>query len=673
MAQCIFAFLSDTYFVNSRLHQILAPSFQFLTQTKMKKYIYVLAAMFCSLSGFSQRSGLQSLALEDMSAFKTQAGNWMVVGDVSINPNIDIHEPSKKEEPAVATGKKRKKGADPAPVEKPKAVTYTAGKGILLNMNDESRKDNLVTNFEHGDIELELEVMLPKGSNSGIYLQGRYEIQLLDSWGVKNPKYGDIGGIYRNWENTPGKIYMGKAPLSNPAKAPGLWQKMRIAFRAPRFDTSGKKIANASFAYVELNGVRIHDNVEVPLPTGGPLENNEKATAPLMIQGDHGPVAFRNIKYRLMKETDISLSNISYKTYYGNFKSVSDYSGLKPASTGMQPALSCEILDIENAYGSTYTGMINIPEAGDYEFILRYTGGATFSIDNQELINYQSPDGWRNDRKKVSLQAGSHPFEIQNFKDAGWMPPRLGLHVQSENTYPKALHAFSSFPPDDNPDAPILVSAGDGPKLLRAFIDFKGDRSKRLTHTIGVGEPSKINYVYDLRAGNLVCAWRGEFVDATPMWNDRGDGSFRPRGAAQYLFMNQPLALLADERAAFPLSGDENEFRGKGYQIDEATGRPVFKYTYKGLEVEDKIVPEDENRILTREVAIKSGTQQGLYFKLAEGNSIQVMPDGSYAVDDKQYYVKVIAPSNAIIRDSNGKKELVVPVSGSSIRYSLVW
>jgi hypothetical protein len=158
------------------------------------------------------------------------------------------------------------------------------------------RKTTSLSNQEHGDLELELEVMLPRGSNSGIYLQGRYEVQLLDSWGVKNPKFGDIGGIYRNWENEKGKIYMGKAPLSNPAKAPGLWQKFKISFRAPRFDAAGNKIENARFVYVDLNGVRIHDNVEVPLPTGGPIENNEKPTGPLMIQGDHGPVAIRNIR-----------------------------------------------------------------------------------------------------------------------------------------------------------------------------------------------------------------------------------------------------------------------------------------------------------------------------------------------------------------------------------------
>ena len=299
----------------------------------VKRCLLLFSCVLGVTNIYAQES--KTLMLDDMSAFKTQAGNWQIVGDVTIHPFIDIHPA--EIHPPIKSGKKNKKSKDLPVLEHPKAVSYLAGKGMLLNLNDETKKDNLVTVFEHGDIELELEVMIPKGSNSGIYLQGRYEVQLLDSWGVKDPKFSDIGGIYRNWEKEQGKIYMGKAPLSNPAKAPGLWQKFKISFRAPKFNAAGEKISNAKFVSVELNGVKIHDNVEVPLPTGGPIENNEKATGPLMIQGDHGPVAFRNMKYQLMKDVQASLSNISYKTYYGNFKVISDFASLKPTASGSIP------------------------------------------------------------------------------------------------------------------------------------------------------------------------------------------------------------------------------------------------------------------------------------------------------------------------------------------------
>ncbi|PZR39225.1 MAG: hypothetical protein DI538_07435 [Azospira oryzae] len=639
-----------------------------------KKNVFVLLLALCAF--YTQAQEVKTLTLEDLSSFKPQAGNWQIVGDVTMLPDVDIH--TTPPAPVAEKGKKSKKSQAGPAAEHPKAVTFTAGAGILLNMNDETKKDNLVSAFEHGDIELELEVMIPKGSNSGIYLQGRYEVQLLDSWGVKDAKYSDIGGIYRNWENEPGKIYMGKAPLSNPAKAPGLWQKFKISFRAPRFNAAGEKIANAKFVSVELNGVKIHDNVEVPLPTGGPIENNEKPLGPLMIQGDHGPVAFRNIKYKLVKELSATLSNITYKTYYGNFKFIDDFAKLKPAATGSIPELTCEVLEKENGYGVIYNGTITVPEDGDYHFALAYTGGARLLISNQQLTNFQSTDAWRMDQATITLKAGSYPFEIYNYKDASWEPPRLGLYLETAGA-PKPLHAFNSYPPDDNPTSPIFISAGSTPRLLRAFLNFKnGGFNQRLTHTIGVGDPSGTHYVYDMKSGNLVAVWHGEFVDATPMWHDRGDGSFTPRGAVQYLFNNEPLAFLPSPDAAFPSMKKETQlsdtpYKGKGYSIQEDSGRPVFMYTYDGLEVEDKIYPDDNNRIITHEVAIKNrGTKPGLYYKLAEGTTILSLSNGWYAIDDKSYYIKPAAGLQPVIREVNGKKELIV-AADSLVKYSIIW
>ncbi len=640
----------------------------------LKCFFVLIALCFAEAICYAQENSYKSFSLTDMSEFKPQTGNWQIVGDVVMDPTTDIHAHAMEQVPV--TGRKNKKSKSQAVPTKPQAVTFQPGKGILLNMNDDTRKDNLISLIEHGDIEIDFEVMIPKGSNSGVYLQGRYEVQLLDSWGIKNPSFSDIGGIYRNWEKEPGKIYMGKAPLSNPAKAPGLWQKFRISFRAPRFNSAGEKISNARFVYVELNGVKIHDNVEVPLPTGGPIENNEKAIGPLLIQGDHGPVALRNIKYRLMKEVKFSLSDIKYKTYYGSFRTISDFTSLAAASTGSIPELTCEVLTNEDGYGVSYTGNIQVPEDGSYQFLLAYSGGGRLVINGEQVINFQRPDGWQRDEAWITLKAGAYPFEIYNYKSASWMPPRLGLFVQSATTYSQTLTAFNSYPPDDQPVSPIYLDAGSEPRLLRAFLDFKGDQKQRLTHTIGVGDPSGTHYVYDLKSGNLVCAWHGAFVDATPMWHDRGDGSFKPRGAVQYLFNNQPLSFLASNADSFPVISREaltnnKEYRGKGYVID-GNGRPTFKYTYQGMEVEDKIYPDDDNKALTHEVLVKNrGTKPGLYYKLGEGHEITEIKEGLYAVDDKQYYIRV-SGIKPMIRDVNGKKELIVPIE-TNIKYSILW
>jgi len=633
-----------------------------------KKLFLAFAVLLCAYS-HAQDTSLKALPLDDLSPFKSQAGNWQIVGDVVMNPWIDIH--AKKPVPAIESGKKNKKTKDAPASEPPRAVTFTAGKGILLNLNDDVKKDHIVTNIEHGDMELELEVMLPKGSNSGIYLQGRYEVQLLDSWGVKDPTYSDIGGIYRNWETAPAKIYMGKAPLSNPAKAPGLWQNLKISFRAPRFDASGKKIANARFNYVNLNGVRIHDNVEVPEPTGGPIENNEKPTGPIMIQGDHGPVAIRNIRYKLMEENNVSLGEITFRVFQGNFVDVASFNSAKPVKSGTSPELTAEVIEEENNYGVTYAGNINIPVEDTYDFLLTVTGGAVMKVNGQTIIDLQRGDDWRVHKGSLKLAPGMYPFEIANFKTASWMPPRVRLAIKTASTYPKELQAFNSYPPDDSPTSPILIDVGSKPKLLRAFVDFKGIRSQRLTHSIGVGDPGGVHYVYDMQTGNLACVWRGAFVDATPMWHDRGDGSFKPRGAVQFTFLGQPLAFLATQSDAFPVTTSENEFRAKGYVIDEATGTPLFRYVYQGLDVEDKIFPDDGNRSVTHEVVIKNrGTKAGLYYKLAEGNSIYLMADGLYSID-KQFYIK--PAQHVVVRDVNGKKELVAVVEGNNVKYTIIW
>jgi 3-keto-disaccharide hydrolase len=145
---------------------------------------------------------------------------------------------------------------------------------------------DIFTEAKFGDIKLELEFMVPKGSNSGIYLMGEYEVQILDSFGKADDKLtqGDLGALYS-----------AAAPKKNASKKPGEWQKFAIEFQAPKFE-GDKKTANAKFIKVTLNDVVLHENVEMKQHTPGGLTGKEAATGPLMFQGDHGPVAFRNIK-----------------------------------------------------------------------------------------------------------------------------------------------------------------------------------------------------------------------------------------------------------------------------------------------------------------------------------------------------------------------------------------
>jgi hypothetical protein len=180
-----------------------------------------------------------------------------------------------------------------------KLLKGTAGKEFLVN-GPTGRTNDLVTKQKFGDLEVHTEFFIPKKSNSGVKLLGMYEIQIFDSFGVKKMTGADCGGIYPRAEMLPTYHHIddGFAPKVNAAKPAGEWQTLDIIFLTPRFDKSGAKTASARFVKVVLNGKVVQEDVETPTPTGHAWHNKEVAEGPLLLQGDHGPVAFRNLRVR---------------------------------------------------------------------------------------------------------------------------------------------------------------------------------------------------------------------------------------------------------------------------------------------------------------------------------------------------------------------------------------
>lgn len=165
------------------------------------------------------------------------------------------------------------------------------GDQLINNVTGHKQGVDIFSKARYGDCLIELEVMVPKGSNSGIYVMGEYEVQVLDSFGNDaSPGPGDMGAIY------------GAAPPKNPLyKKPGEWSEYEIHFQAPRFDASGRKTQNARFKKVVLNGRVIHENVEMKGPTPSGVTGKEHPRGPIMFQGDHGPVAYRNIRVKSLE------------------------------------------------------------------------------------------------------------------------------------------------------------------------------------------------------------------------------------------------------------------------------------------------------------------------------------------------------------------------------------
>ncbi|MFB3788605.1 MAG: DUF1080 domain-containing protein [bacterium] len=207
---------------------------------------------------------------KDLSGWKAmqEPGEWLAAGQVAMSPKNN------------------------------KVFDIQPGTGILVN-GPKGNTSNIYTGYQHGDCQLHIEFVVPKDSNSGVYFQGLYEIQILDSFGKEKLEFGDCGGIYARYQDE--KTYEGHPPRVNASKAPGEWQSFDVTFRAPRFDANGKKTENAKFILVKHNGQIVHENVEVTGGTRACMERDEAPLGPLMLQGDHGPVAYRNIQLTPLK------------------------------------------------------------------------------------------------------------------------------------------------------------------------------------------------------------------------------------------------------------------------------------------------------------------------------------------------------------------------------------
>ncbi|HVG16936.1 MAG TPA: family 16 glycoside hydrolase, partial [Chitinophagaceae bacterium] len=337
--------------------------------------------------------------LSDLSSFQNPSSSWRIAGGVF------------------------------ASLEKDNLLTTTPGTGILVNLPEQKAPGkDLLTQLQHGDADVELDYLMAKKSNSGIYLQGRYEIQLLDSWGVRRPNYGDNGGIYERWDDSRGKGkegYEGFAPRQNVTRAPGLWQHLKISFQAPRFDATGKKTENARIIRAELNGVVIHENVEMAGVTRG-ASGVEAATGPLRIQGDHGAVAIRNLKITNYDKARPELTALKYTVYKGLYEKEPDYAKLPPEASGPYGTLSSNINNLPDSFLLRYTGTLKIKEPGEYVFNLSTLAGTgALKINNQIVTGL----GGRSNRVRATLPAGDLPFELLYSKFMDWGKPSLGLSL----------------------------------------------------------------------------------------------------------------------------------------------------------------------------------------------------------------------------------------------------
>jgi hypothetical protein len=577
----------------------------------------------------------QTLSLTDLKAFRSvKKMQWRLAGDVFADRKKEKHLESK------------------------------AGTGILV-YQPQQKNIPIQTKLQHGDLDLELDFLLAKRTAITIALQGRYLINLKDSWLHNNLTASDCGGISAGTKEF--------APVLNASKAPGLWQHLRISFKAPRFDATGKKTADAQLTEVSLNGKLVQKNVTLTSPSEHAPFSKESITGPLVILGGNGPAAFKNIQYKTYTEQRLAFGNMNYQLHKGRFRDLDKLPATAPVKSGRTDSLSHRLGDEDQLL--IVEGEVEAPRAGEYLFRVSAAGPTWIFLDNKLILdNKGSRDLERFFYGGTSLSAGKHPFKIIfSNHDQSLVVQYEGPNIPwTTITTPASKRKITG-------QESLIYQVKKEPVLQRGFMLHQQGTN---TYGAAVGIPGGVNFAYDLNAYTLLSAWHGGFLDVGPMWVERGEKQLAlPLGPELQLSGLPTITTLKEQTAAWPdtIHPESSPYLDKGYKL-RPNGLPVFFYALPNVSVEDYLAPTPGQEGLSREITVQSGNARDpIYLLLASGRDIQLLPNGAYAVDNKSYYLEDIqtGTTKPILRKSNGQTQLLLPLQNQSnntqIKYSIIW
>lgn len=616
----------------------------------MRLSFYCAFLFFVNLQpGFAQwdDAAVQPVLLQNLDIFQPASKNWKIEGKANTLREIHQH------------------------------MATEPGTGVLVNRPDATAKDNLITKQEYGDLDLEVEFLMPNGSNSGIYLMGRYEIQLTDSWKKDYPCFGDCGGIYERWDPSRGKGregFEGIAPMSNECRAPGLWQKLRLSFDAPRFDALGKKLSHARLHAVWLNGIKIHNQVELTGPTRGAISPEEKPAGPLMLQGDHGPVAFRNLRIGAFNGEPLSFAPWHYHVVKGSFATLALPVDTVPLADGNVPQISPGILATDDDFYITYQGRFEVRTTGMYTFTALIAGIGALVVDNDTLIRSYTPGNyWDRPKGAKNLGPGMHTIRYVNAKSDPKKKFALGLTYHGPGIREIRLHAEGAIPTGTG--TPTLALEREArPYVQRAFYMHQGVKK---AYGIHVSDPTGINFTLNANTGRLNRVWRSPVLgDVTGMWVDRGATQLLAPRSGTIELTDKALLGATPEGYADTLT-QANEFRYLGYN-EKPGSQPVFRYRTLWGELRLQCHTAGHTLLLEGNLTLKDPRAPRPCHLMAEGRRIELLKDGSYRVDD-QYYLVPDPDLEGLIKltTSGGVQRLYVPFTGPTdevkFRYQVVW
>ena len=380
------------------------------------------------------------------------------------------------------------------------------------------------------------------------------------------------------------------------------------------------------------------------------------------------------------------LTDLKFKLYLGEWKSLPKFSELKPHREGAveDNLVQLKFDDYKNDFGLVFTGKLNAPRDGEYVFDVASDDGAKVYVDGKKLVDN---DGIHPSTKiaegKVKLTKGEHEYRLEYFQAAGqselfaaWHGPGFTSTPLSKWIHPGWNGPVKSKKKNEASGMPLVV--GQEPIVYRNFISGGGNRG------IGVGYPGNANIAWSAEYFGLAVAWRGAFIDAARHWKDRGGGHqlplgfdvIRPAGEAAL-----PFAVKPAPGSAWPTVAKGERAEGyiwKGYEFDEKR-HPIFHFEWQGVKVSERYEVEGDALAgqgrLVRVLKLDGKIPDGAVLRVATGETI-APASGGFAVNGGKLSLDGREFENSFQVSADGAtisgKDLLVPLR-AEIRVSYSW
>jgi len=400
-------------------------------------------------------------------------------------------------------------------------VSRGEGNQLLL-----SSGESVESNIPLGDSVITIEYLATPDTKAGIYLQGRYELSLVDADQAEGLTYTDAGGVQARMLEV-----SGIAPLKEVEQVPGQWQILRIKFRAPRYDEASNKVANAMILEAELNGETVQRNTLLANFTADPLNAWETSRGPTLIRVRGGQLAVRTLDIHPADFSNVSLPESSgAETNEGNLVDFVSIGKNAFQSFGCSECHAVTVNDTSTKTGPNLFGLFKrtarerqIVEASENH---RFTVKADFSYLERSV---RSPGS-----ELAIHEAGNNQGEA--FMPI--MPPYMRQTLPDQQLDAIGYYLQTLNPVWDQGPVIKLVEASGPEKYdpLRDDLQFlvtdrvrlqRGPMEGVSARAIHVGLPNGVNYSFDPRVLGIAKVWQGGFLDMSGELTNRGGGGIK--------------------------------------------------------------------------------------------------------------------------------------------------